>query len=61
MLFKATEILLLSRDSGILTAFISSFKVIKKSAVNTRDINYRDSLRYRNIYINREDPPVELI
>lgn len=31
------------------------------SAASVRDANYRDSLAYRHIYINREDPPVELM
>ena len=33
----------------------------KRSAVSVHDADFRDSLRYRNIYINRDDPPVELM
>jgi hypothetical protein len=31
------------------------------SAASVRDSDYRQSLRYRNIYINRNDLPVELM
>ncbi|SLM35713.1 hypothetical protein LPUS_05073 [Lasallia pustulata] len=40
--------------------FVPPLKRSEKSAVSVHDIDFRDSLRYRNIYINREDPPVEL-
>ncbi len=32
-----------------------------KSAASVHDTDFRDSLRYRNVYIEREDPPTELI
>ena len=40
---------------------ISSFRKSERSAVSVIDTNYRDSLRYRSIYIKREKPPIELI
>ncbi|KAK7885081.1 hypothetical protein LTR67_010784 [Exophiala xenobiotica] len=33
----------------------------EKSAASVHDTDYRQSLSYRNIYINRNDPPAELI
>jgi hypothetical protein len=33
----------------------------EESAASVRDSNCRESLRYRNIYINRNNPPVELM
>ena len=33
----------------------------EKSAATVNDPDYRNSLRYRNIYIEREDPPTELV
>ena len=38
----------------------SSGKSVKSSA-SVHDKDYRDSLRYRNIYVERQDPPVELM
>jgi hypothetical protein len=58
---KITEILPSPYYNGISTALISSSKAIEKSAASTRDTDYRNSFRYRNIYINREDFPVELM
>ena len=39
----------------------STSRKSEKSAVSVHDTDYRQSLRYRNIYVNREDPPLELI
>ena len=41
--------------------FNSAVPSSEKSASSVHDLNYRDSLRYRNIYIQRQKPPVELI
>ena len=40
---------------------ISTSRKSEKSAVSVRDLDYRQSLRYRNIYIEREKPPPELV
>jgi hypothetical protein len=40
---------------------ISTSRKSEASAASVRDSDYRESLRYRNIYINRNDPPVELM
>ena len=58
---KAVEVLPSPRDSGASTALVSSSRATEKSTANTRDADYRDSLRYRNIYIEREDPPMALM
>jgi hypothetical protein len=57
---KIIEILPSPRDSTASIALISS-KIIERSTTNMRDTDYHQSLRYRNIYINRENPFVELI
>ena len=58
---NAAEGLPSPRDSGSLTATVSSSKRSEKSAASVQDMDFRNSLRYRNIYVNREDPPVELM
>ena len=58
---KTAVVLPSPRDSGASTALVSSSRASDKSAASTRDTDYRDSLRYRNIYIEREDPPMELM
>jgi hypothetical protein len=40
---------------------ISTSRKSKASAASVRDSDYHQSLRYRNIYIERDDPPVELM
>lgn len=55
------EVLPSPDDTRSSIAFVSSSKRSEKSAVSVQDADFRDSLRYRNIYINREDPPVELM
>lgn len=40
---------------------ISTSRKSDKSAASVHDADYRQSLRYRNIYINRQDPPSELM
>ena len=40
---------------------ISTSRKSERSAASVHDTDYRQSLRYRNIYIEREDPPVELM
>ena len=40
---------------------ISTSRKSEKSAANVHDSDYRQSLRYRNIYIEREKPPPELM
>ncbi|KAH0841970.1 hypothetical protein AYO21_02983 [Fonsecaea monophora] len=40
---------------------ISTSRKSEKSTASVHDADYRQSLRDRNIYINREDPPPELI
>jgi len=40
---------------------ISTSRKSEKSAASVTDTDYRQSLRYRNIYVNREDPPPELM
>lgn len=40
---------------------VSSSRKSGKSAASVHDTDYRDSLRYRNIYIERQNPPVELM
>lgn len=39
----------------------STSRKSERSATSVHDSDYRQSLRYRNIYINREDPPSELM
>lgn len=39
----------------------SASRKSEKSTANVHDADYRQSLRYRNIYIERENPPSELI
>jgi hypothetical protein len=58
---KIAEVFFSPRDSGASTTLISFFKTTEKSAANTRDIDYKDFLRYRSIYIEREDPLMELM
>ncbi|KAI9678156.1 MAG: hypothetical protein M1817_006101 [Caeruleum heppii] len=50
-----------SPDTRSSIALASSSRRSEKTAVSVHDANFRDSLRYRKIYINREDPPVELM
>jgi hypothetical protein len=40
---------------------ISTSRKSEKSAASVTDTDYRQSLRYRNIFIEREDPPPELM
>ncbi|KAK5214952.1 hypothetical protein LTR72_011954, partial [Exophiala xenobiotica] len=40
---------------------ISTSRKSEKSAASVHDTDYRQSLRYRNIFIEREDPPPELM
>jgi len=40
---------------------ISTSRKSEKSAVSVHDTDYHQSLRYRNIFIEREDPPLELM
>jgi hypothetical protein len=56
---KSTGILSLSGNSFDST--ISTFRKSKISAASVRDSDYHQSLRYRTIYIKRDDSPVELI
>jgi hypothetical protein len=58
---KPTKVFSLPRDSEASTALMSSSRKSEKSAASVHDTDYRQSLRYRNIYIERQDPPVELI
>ena len=58
---KTAEVLPSPRDSRASTALTSSSRTTEKSVASLRDIDYRDSLRYRNIYIEREDPHLELM
>lgn len=58
---KCTEVFPSPRDSGALTATISSSRKLERSTASVHDTDYRNSLRYRNIYIERHDPPVELV
>lgn len=39
----------------------SASRKSEKSTANVHDTDYRQSLRYRNIYIERENPPLELM
>jgi hypothetical protein len=56
---KPVEILPSLGDSSNPT--VSSSRKSEKSAASVHDTDYQQSLRYRNIYIEREDPPVELM
>src|SRR5205814_3726032 len=47
--------------SGASTALTSPSTKSDKSSVGPYDADFRDSLGYRNIYINRKKPPMELI
>lgn len=40
---------------------ISTSRKFEKSAASVHDSDYRQSLRYRNIFIEREKPPPELV
>jgi hypothetical protein len=42
-------------------SIISTSRKSEASAASVRDSDYHQSLRYRNIYIERDDPPVELM
>jgi hypothetical protein len=57
---KPTEVFPSPRDSEASTALISSRKS-ERSAASVHDTDYRQSLRYRNIYIERQDPSMELV
>jgi hypothetical protein len=56
---KPTEVLPSPGDS--FNSIVSSSRKSERSAASVHDTNYRDFLRYRNIYIERENPPVELM
>jgi hypothetical protein len=43
------------------SSIASSLRKLERSAASVHDIDYHQSLRYRNIYIEREDPLVELM
>jgi len=58
---RAVEVLPSPRDTETSTALVSSTRATEKSTASSRNTDYRESLRYHNIYINREDPPVELM
>jgi hypothetical protein len=56
------------KPTGVLPSLGSSFdstistsRKSEASAASVRDSDYRQSLRYRNIYIERQDPSVELV
>ena len=52
----------LPSPSDTLESTTSSSRKSMKSAASASDTDYRkNSLRYRNIYIEREDPPMELV
>jgi hypothetical protein len=59
---KTAEVLrLLPSPDDSFSSVISSSRKSEKSAASVRDTDYRSSLGYRNICINRQDPPVELM
>jgi hypothetical protein len=43
------------------SSIISSSRKSERSTASVSDTDYRNSLRYRNIYIERENPPMELV
>lgn len=58
---RRVEVLPSPRDSGSSTALVSPSRALDKSAASVHDTDYHQSLRYHNIYIEREDPPAELM
>ena len=58
---NAAELLPSPRDTGRSTARTSSSKRSVRSAASVHDADFRDALRYRNIFIERENPPTELV
>jgi hypothetical protein len=48
-------------DSGASAAFTLSSNQSDKSSASVKDADYRESLGYRNIYINRKKPPTGLM
>ena len=56
---KPADVLPSPHDSY--TSVVSSSRKSGKSAASVHDTDYHQSLRYRNIFIEREDPPVELM
>ena len=56
---KTAEVLPSPDDS--FNSVVSSSRRSERSTASVHDTDYHQALRYRNIYIEREDPPVELI
>ena len=56
---KTTDVL--PSPDNTLNSIISSSRKSEKSTASVSDTDYRNSLRYRNIYIERENPPMELV
>ncbi len=56
---KITEVLPSPDDS--VNSTISSSRKSERSTASVHDADYHHSLRYRDIYIEREDPPMELM
>lgn len=61
MPLNAAELLPSPRNTGCSTALTSSSKRSEKSAASVHDADFDNSLRYRNIYIERPAPPTELM
>ena len=57
---NVVEVLSSPRDIESSITIVSSSKTFEKSTANVQDVDFRNSLRFRNIYINREDPSIEL-
>ena len=57
---RAADVLPSPSDSFSFNSNISSSRT-EKSTASVHDTDYRNSLRYRNIYINHDDPSVELV
>lgn len=57
---RKTPVILPPPDNS-LESIVSSSRKSEKSAASVTDIDYHQSLRYRNIYIERKDPPIELM
>ena len=58
---KVGDVLPSPSDSFSFNSNISSSRKTEKSTASVHDTDYRNSLRYRNIYINHNDPSVELV
>ena len=58
---KAADVFPSPSDSFSLNSNVSSSRRTEKSTVSVHDTDYRNSLRYRNIYINHNDPSMELV